>query len=442
MGLGAAGTVVIEVLVALTLLPALLGFSGRKVLGRRAVPVHAVRTNGQRWVELIARRPRTVLVTALLALSVLALPALSLTTALPDEGSQSTDSTNRRAYDLLSEAFGPGSNGPLVVVVEATKQTGPKVVERVRARLTALDGVASVAPAVANAAGDTFLVSVIAKGSPASEQTKRLVSRIRAQAAPIERSTGSTIAVTGQSALQIDVADRLARALPIYLLVVVGLALVLLTIVFRSVLVPLKAALGFLLTMATTFGAVVAIFQWGWFSSVSGVTTTGPILSILPIFMIGVIFGLAMDYEVFLVTRMREEHVHGADPTAAVVDGFRHGARVVSAAAVIMIGVFASFVLSPDATSKSLGFAFAFGIAIDAFVVRMTIVPAVMVLLGRRAWWLPAWLERFVPRVDIEGEGLRVLDEAELSLGSVHPGGVALTVAGKQEMGGARRNTG
>ena len=200
------------------------------------------------------------------------------------------------------------------------------------------------------------------------------------------------------------------------MLVVVGLALVLLTIVFRSLLVPLKAALGFLLTMASTFGAVVAIFQWGWFSGLSGVTTPGPILSILPIFMIGIIFGLAMDYEVFLVTRMREEHVHGADATDAVVDGFRHGARVVSAAAIIMIGVFASFALSPDATTKSLGFAFAFGIAIDAFVVRMTVVPAVMVLLGRRAWWLPSWLERVVPRVDIEGEGLRVLDEAESSL--------------------------
>jgi RND superfamily putative drug exporter len=188
--------------------------------------------------------------------------------------------------------------------------------------------------------------------------------------------------------------------------VVVGLALLLLTLVFRSVLVPLKAALGFLLTMASTFGAVVALFQWGWLSGLLGVTTTGPILSILPIFMIGITFGLAMDYEIFLVTRMREEHVHGAAATDAVVDGFRHGARVVSAAAVIMIGVFASFMLSPDATTKSLGFAFAFGIAVDAFVVRMTVVPAVMVLLGERAWWLPRWLDRVVPRIDIEGDSL------------------------------------
>jgi RND superfamily putative drug exporter len=302
------------------------------------------------------------------------------------------------------------------VVVEGSKAIGKQAAETVRTALAGIDGVLSVGAATRNPAGDTFLLSVVAKGSPASEQTKQLVSRIRATAGPLEQQTGTTIAVSGQTALQVDVASRLAGALPIYLLVVIGLAMVLLTIVFRSVLVPLKAALGFLLTMASTFGAVVAIFQWGWFSGLSGVTTPGPILSILPIFMTGVIFGLAMDYEVFLVTRMREEHVHGAAPTAAVVDGFRHGARVVSAAAIIMIGVFASFALSPDVTTKSLGFVFAFGIAIDAFVVRMTVVPAVMVLLGGRAWWLPSWLERVVPRVDIEGAGLRVLDEAERSL--------------------------
>lgn len=422
MGIGAAGTVIIAVLVALTLLPAMLGFSGAKVLGRRKVKADPTKlTNGHRWVRFVARRPVPVLVAALVALGLLAIPALSLRTALPDEGSLSKQDTSRRAYDLLSEAFGPGSNGPLIVVVEATKATGASTAAVVGSALKTISGVVSVGTPVANPAGDTFLISVVAKGEPASEQTKQLVGRIRAAAAPLERSTGSTIAVSGQTAVQVDVSSRLSGALPIYLLVVVGLALVLLTIVFRSILVPLKAALGFLLTMASTFGAVVAIFQWGWLSGISGVTTTGPILSILPIFMIGIIFGLAMDYEVFLVTRMREEHVHGADPTQAVVDGFRHGARVVSAAAVIMISVFASFMLSPDATTKSLGFAFAFGIAIDAFLIRMTVVPAVMVLLGRRAWWLPAWLAKVVPRVDIEGEGLRLLDEANASLDALQP---------------------
>ena len=416
MGVGAAGTVIVAVLVALTLLPALLGFSGRRVLGRRrqVASDEVVRSAGHRWGRFVARRPVAVLVLALLGLGLLAVPALSLRTALPDEGSLSQANTNRRAYDLLSEAFGPGSNGPLVVVVE-TAAGGAAAAGQVRDALAATAGVVSVSPPVPNAAQDTFLLSVTPAGSPASAQTTALVSRIRSGAGALEKRTGAAIAVTGATAVQVDVTGRLAHAMPIYLVVVVGLALLLLTIVFRSVLVPLKAAAGFLLTMASTFGAVVAIFQWGWLSGLLGVTTTGPILSILPIFMIGIIFGLAMDYEVFLVTRMREEHVHGASPTDAVVDGFRHGARVVSAAAVIMIGVFASFMLSPDATTKSLGFAFAFGIAVDAFVIRMTVVPAVMVLLGRHAWWLPRWLDRIVPRVDVEGEGLRTLDEAERS---------------------------
>ena len=198
--------------------------------------------------------------------------------------------------------------------------------------------------------------------------------------------------------------------MPVYLLVVVGLALVLLTIVFRSLLVPVKAALGFVVTVLTTFGAVVAVFQWGWLAEFLGVDQTGPILAFLPIFMIGIIFGLAMDYEVFLVTRVREEYVHGASPNEAIAVGFRHGGRVVTAAALIMISVFAAFMLSPDATSKSLGFAFAFGIAVDAFLVRMTLVPAVLALLGRRAWGLPGWLDRLVPHVDVEGATLRTAD--------------------------------
>jgi RND superfamily putative drug exporter len=417
MGVGAAGTVVVAVLVALTLLPALLGFSGRRVLGRRATRASDDDTIGpklalgHRWALLIARRPVPVLVAAVLALGLLAIPALSLKTALPDEGSLSTSSTNRRAYDLLSTAFGPGSNGPLVVVVEGTAANAPAAAAAVRTELAALPGVVSVAAPVGNPAHDTFLLSVIGTSSPASDATKALVGRIRTDAPALEKQTGTTIAVTGQTAVQVDVSDRLTAALPVYLLVVVGLALVLLTVVFRSVLVPLKAAAGFLLTMASTFGAVVAVFQWGWLSSLFGVTSTGPVLSILPIFMIGIIFGLAMDYQVFLVTRMREEHVHGAEPTAAVVNGFRHGARVVTAAAMIMISVFASFMLSPDATTKPLGFAFAVGIALDAFVIRMTVVPAVMVLLGRRAWWLPRWLDRVVPRVDVEGAGLVVPDQ-------------------------------
>jgi RND superfamily putative drug exporter len=212
--------------------------------------------------------------------------------------------------------------------------------------------------------------------------------------------------------LTVDVDDRLSAALPVYLLVVVGLAFVLLTIVFRSILVPLKAVLGFLLTVLATFGAVVAIFQWGWLADLSGVDQPAPVLTILPIFMIGILFGLAMDYEVFLVTRVREEHVHGEAADDAIVLGFRHGARVVTAAALIMVSVFGAFMLAPDPITRSLGFAFAFGIAVDAFVVRMTLVPAVLAMLGERAWWLPRWLDRIVPDVDVEGSRLRVAGES------------------------------
>lgn len=417
MGLAAGGTIAVAVLVALTLLPALLGFSQRRVLGRRHLRAEddeaPSRTLGHRWGLLVARHPVRVLAVTLGVLGVLAVPAVSLKTALPDEGSLSPDATNRKAYDLMAQAFGPGSNGPLAVVVLGTPTNGAAAAVTVSRELAGLDGAVAVLPPVPNAAKDTFLVTVLPAGGPASEATKDLVHRIRDRASALEQRTGAEVAVTGQTAIQIDVTDKLSSALPVYLTLVVGLALLLLTLVFRSLVVPVKAALGFLLTMASTFGAVVAIFQWGWFADALGITSTGPIISTLPIFMIGVIFGLAMDYQVFLVSRMREEHVHGAAATPAVVDGFRHGARVVTAAALIMISVFAAFMLSPDASTKSLGFAFSFGIAVDAFLIRMTVVPAVMVLLGERAWWLPGWLDRLLPRVDIEGEGLRVLDEAD-----------------------------
>jgi RND superfamily putative drug exporter len=223
------------------------------------------------------------------------------------------------------------------------------------------------------------------------------------------------LSVTGQTAINIDVSDKMGSALIPYLAVVVGLAFVLLALVFRSIVVPLKATLGFLLSVAATFGAVVAVFQWGWLAGLFGVEETAPIMSLLPVLLIGIVFGLAMDYEVFLVTRMREEYVHGAAPRDAVVTGFGHGARVVTAAAIIMISVFSGFILSEEALIKSIGFALASAIVFDAFVVRMTIVPAVMALLGRRAWWLPKWLDRVLPNVDVEGEKLRhQLDDASV----------------------------
>jgi len=423
MGLGAAATVVVAVLVALTLLPALLGFAGLKVLGRKgraALDPEGDQAAGAkpplaaRWATFVVRNKVSVLVVTVLGLLVVAVPAASLETSFPDEGQLSEEMTQRKAYDLLAEGFGPGSNGPLVVVVETDDPAAAApALATVAAGLSGVEGVVAVSPPVPNTTGDTYLLSVIPSTGPGDIQTEAVVDRLRAATPVLEQETGTRLAVTGATAVTVDVTEKLADALPIYLLVVIGLALLLLTIVFRSILVPLKAALGFLLTVLTTFGAVVAVFQWGWLAGLLGLSQTGPILAFLPVFMIGIIFGLAMDYEVFLVTRIREEYVHGASADDAIVAGFRHGGRVVTAAALIMISVFAAFLLAPDPTSKSLGFAFAFGIAVDAFLVRMTVVPAVLALLGDRAWGLPGWLDRLVPKVDIEGSSLRLDGEAK-----------------------------
>ena len=254
--------------------------------------------------------------------------------------------------------------------------------------------------------GTTALVTVIPDSGPQEEATNALVADLRDLRPDLEQQTGADIAVTGQTAVAIDVSDRLADALLPFALVVVGLALVLLLLVFRSILVPIKAALGFLLSVAASFGAVVAVFQWGWLGDLLGVPATGPVISFLPVILMAVLFGLAMDYEVFLVSRMREEYVHGASPRDAVVTGARHAARVVVAAALIMFSVFASFVTIEDVIVKAIALGLAVGIVVDAFVVRMTLVPAVLALLGRSAWWLPRWLDRILPDLDVEGARL------------------------------------
>jgi RND superfamily putative drug exporter len=414
MGLAAAGTVAVAVLIAITLIPALLSFTGRRVIGgrlrRRTVdPESGVgRTPmGERWARVVTRRRVPILIFALLGLGAVAVPATQLRLGLPDDGMAATNTTQRKAYDLISEGFGPGLNGPLTVVVSTTDSTTTtSAATRTATTIKALPDVAAVTPAVLSPDGTTALLSVIPASAPTDQKTTDLVNAIRAKQTAIYHQTGADVAVTGQTALNIDVSNKIGDALPLYLAIIVGLAILLLMVVFRSVLVPLKATLGFLLSTAATFGAVVAVFQWGWLDSVLGVTETGPIMSLLPVLLVGILFGLAMDYQVFLVSRMREDYTHGADAQTAVVTGVRHGARVVTAAAIIMISVFSGFILSPDVLVKSIGFALAFGVLVDAFIVRMTIVPAVMSLLGNAAWWLPRWLGRVLPRVDIEGEAL------------------------------------
>ncbi|MGP3949134.1 MMPL family transporter, partial [Streptomyces sp. 7N604] len=425
MGLAAAGTVVIAVLIALTMIPALLGFAGGRVLGRRARKGGAGQAEerlgekpgarlgekpnmGTRWARFVLRRPVPVLLAGVIGLGAIAVPATSLELGLPDDGAQPTSTTQRKAYDLLADSFGPGVNGPLMLAVDAEGSDDPKAAARQVARtVSGLDDVAAVTPATFNKAGETAMLSVVPDSKPSSTETEDLVSNIRDAAGDIEADTGAEVLVTGTTAMNIDVSQKLNDALLPYLALVVGLAFLLLTVVFRSVLVPLKAALGFLLSVVAALGAVVAVFQWGRLGDLFGVEQTGPIMSMMPIFMIGVVFGLAMDYEVFLVTRMREAYVHGERPGQAIVTGFRHGARVVTAAAVIMISVFAGFIGSSESMVKMIGFGLAIAVAFDAFVVRMAIVPAVLALLGRSAWWLPRWLDRLLPNVDVEGEQLR-----------------------------------
>jgi RND superfamily putative drug exporter len=426
MGIAAAGTVVIAVLIALTMIPALLGYAGRKVqpagkksrwmggnrAGKKAAAsgtaAPAKPNMGTRWASFVVRRPVAVLLLGILGLGAAAIPAASLELGLPDDGSQPTSTTQRRAYDLLSEGFGPGFNGPLMVVVDAKGSDDPNTVfKQVGDDIKGIENVVTVTPATPNKAGDTATITVIPDAKPSSVTTEDLVHAIRDKGAQVKADTDATVLVTGSTAMNIDVSQKLNDALLPYLALVVGLAFLLLIVVFRSILVPLKAALGFLLSVMAALGAVVAVFQWGWFAGLMGVEETGPVMSMMPIFMVGVVFGLAMDYEVFLVTRMREAYVHGEKPSQAVVTGFRHGARVVTAAAVIMMAVFAGFIGSSESMVKMIGFGLAIAVFFDAFVVRMAIVPAVLALLGKKAWWLPKWLDRALPNVDVEGEGLR-----------------------------------
>jgi putative drug exporter of the RND superfamily len=430
MGVGAAGTVLVAVLVALTLLPALTGFAGARLAPRpgsraaRREQADAARTTGAggsmgaRWTRLVSRRPLLTVVLGLAGVLVLAVPAPQLQLALPDNSTAAPDTPQRQAYDLISEHFGPGLNGPLAVLVQdldpaTAQQTAGQIAAAIGGTPTAtpgeftggLDDVAYAAPTLLPG-GTTALVTVIPESGPQEEATNRLVGDLRAAVPDLEQRTGTDLAVTGQTAVAIDVSDRLGQALLPFALVVVGLALILLLLVFRSILVPIKAAVGFLLSVAASFGAVVAVFQWGWFGDFLGVPATGPVISFLPVILMAVLFGLAMDYEVFLVSRMREEYAHGAEPREAVVTGARHAARVVVAAALIMFSVFASFVTIDDVIVKAIAFGLAVGILVDAFVVRMTLVPAVLALLGRSAWWLPRWLDRILPDLDVEGARL------------------------------------
>ena len=415
MGLAAAAAVVIAVLVALTLVPALIGFAPDKMLSRSARRAAArgddnelpVLGYAHRWARFVLRRPVAVLTVGVILLGALAVPVLGLRLGMPGDESKPTTATQRRAYDELAKAFGPGFNGPLMIVVDAKGATDPDAaVKTIAGKISTTQGVVSVSPPMLSKNGDTALFEAIPATSPTDAATTDLVKALRDTRPAIVRGTDATFTVTGTTAINIDLAGKLQRSMVPYLATVVGLAILLLLVVFRSVLVPIKAALGFLLSVLAALGAVVLVFQHGVLGGLLGVEQTGPIMSAVPIFMIGVVFGLAMDYEVFLVARKREAFVHGDTPRGAIETGIRQSARIVVAAALIMMGVFAGFVTEQDAFIKMLGFSLAAAVLFDAFVVRLAIVPAVMALLGRHAWWIPRWLDRILPAVDIEGTGL------------------------------------
>jgi RND superfamily putative drug exporter len=412
MGLAAAATVFISVLVALTLLPALLGMTKSKAFGGRVRHYRPKRdedglilNNGVRWARTIARAPVAVVLLVVVGLGVLAVPLSNLHLAFPSDSTAASDTTQRKASDLVADAFGPGRDAPMLTVVDARdvpEADRGAAFGDVAAWAGGLENVANAQVVGQNEEGTGATVLITPATGPQDTATEDLLADLRDGQGGIEEETGTTTGVTGLTAITTDVSERLSDALPIYLAVVVGLAFLLLMIVFRSILVPLTATAGFLLSVLATLGVTVAVFQEGMFGLVEG----QPIVSFMPIFLIGLVFGLAMDYQVFLVTRMREAHVHGMSTHDAVVDGFRNSARVVAAAGVIMISVFAAFILIDEPIIKSMGFALAVAVFFDAFIVRMTLIPALMYLVGEKAWWLPAWLDRLLPNVDVEGEKL------------------------------------
>jgi len=353
------------------------------------------------------KRPVLTSLSVVAVLGVLAIPAFSLDLNLPDGGSEPAGSTQREAYDIIAGAFGPGTAGPLLVTLDITQTTDIlDDLAAIRSELEQVDGVASVSQGIPSPGLETAIFQVAPETAPDDPATKLVVADLRALAPSIEAEFDTPLAVTGVTAIGIDISTRLTNALVPFGLVVVGLSVILLMAVFRSVLVPVKAALGFLLSVGSAMGITVAIFQWGWGAELLH-AEPGPILSFMPIILMAVLFGLAMDYEVFLVSGMREEFVRTGDPQRSIEDGFANGARVVTAAALIMFFVFAAFVPEGAGLIKPIALSLAVGIAIDAFIVRMTLGPALMTLFGRAGWWFPQWLHRALPDLDVEGERLR-----------------------------------
>ena len=463
MGFAGAAAVAVAAISAVTLTPAQLGFAGTRIFGKKTrKKLLAIQSGKQKadtahaspfwrnWGERLLRHRVIIAIVSVVILGVLAVPAFSIKLGLPTDEFASTATSARKAYDLVAEGFGAGVNGPLLIVVEGLPETSeadkqavrdqiiqqyvaesgvsaemllanttPQMAAQLEAQvaqyapfyqlnkiaesITELDSVASASPILTGDNGKNGAIQVTPTTGPSDDETADLVATLRGKdyQATLTGSDSVTYGITGTTAVQIDINEKLTAALPVYLAVVIGLSLILLLIAFRSVIIPIKATIGFLLSVIAMFGTLVAVFQWGWFGIAESV---GPITSFIPIIAIGILFGLAMDYEFFLVSGMQESYHRTKRAHQAVLTGFGLGSRVVTAAGIIMVSVFAGFITNHDATIQAIGFGLAVGILVDAFIVRMTLVPIVMSLLGKAAWWIPRWLDKILPNISIEGE--------------------------------------
>lgn len=413
MGLSAAVTVLLAIFIAVIVVPAALSLFGHKI----TPPVERAKTGAEKftdrvklsgkfmkaWAKLLEKAPAFVAVIGIAFLALVSIPFFNMELGLPDDSFYEEGTHQRDSYELLKEAYGEGVHAPLVVVAEATEKDGEVLskLEQLQANIMSMDHVQTITNVVPKESGEMAVITLNPTTGPNAEGTIDLVHELRNA-----DYDGMKLHVTGTTAMNIDISEKLGEALPVFAALIVGLAFIIFMVVFRSLLVPLKAVLGFVLSLGATLGFVTWVVQDGNFYELFGFATTSPVLNFLPIITIGILFGLAMDYEVFLVSRMREEYTHSGDARKAVLAGIRDSGGVVTAAGLIMIAVFGGFMMTPDPMTKIIGLALTFGVLFDAFIVRMLIVPAVMLLLGKSAWYLPKWLDKLLPNIDIEGESI------------------------------------
>ncbi|WP_411760783.1 MMPL family transporter [Streptomyces tunisiensis] len=448
VAVAASLTVVLTVAASVTLLPALLSLIGTRALSRRERrrlaehgPEPELPTGfAARWSAFVERHPKLLGAVALVVMAVLALPTFSLHLGTSDQGNDPKTSTTRQAYDLIADGFGPGVNGPLTLVTEVDDAQDRLALDNLGSTLRTTEDVASVSPVTYNQGGDTAFLTVVPESSPQSKQTSDLVDRLREDVLPrAESGTSLDVHVGGVTAGYDDFASVIVEKLPLFVGVVIGLGCLLLLLAFRSIGIPLKAAAMNVAAVAGAFGVVVVIFQWGWGSDLLGLGSAGPIEPFLPVIMVSVLFGLSMDYQVFLVSRMYEEWLETGDNRRAVRVGLAETSRVINSAAVIMISVFLAFVLSGDRVIAMFGIALAAAVALDAFVLRTLLVPALMHLLGGANWWLPKWLDRILPRISIEPPECRAAHER---LAAVTDAEVADVLAEEERQRDVRDTTG